>query len=243
VLTRFRDLRLVTPPGVFAPRSDAGMLLDAALPRVRGDILDLCAGSGVFALSAAPHAETVVAVDVSRAAVAAIRANALLNGRRIGVHRSDLFQAVGARRFDVILTNPPYLPTPPGAAAVLGARAWEAGPRGRAILDRICLEAPAHLRPGGEILIVQSALADTGRTLTLLRRHGLAAAVIAEHHGPYGKIARSRLPYLEQEGLVRNRHELEQVVVICGHTPSPGETAMAHAAAPATPTIADPPPR
>jgi release factor glutamine methyltransferase len=216
VLTRFRDLRLVTPPGVFAPRSDAGVLLDAGLPRVRGDVLDLCAGSGVVALTAARYARTVVAADVSRAAVAAIRANALVNGRSVEVRRGDLFAAVGSRRFDVILTNPPYVPTPPGTARVLGARAWEGGPRGRDVLDRLCAGAPDHLRRGGELLIVQSALADVDRTLALLRRGGLTADVIAEHEGPYGTIARSRLDYLERDGLVADREAHERVVVVCG---------------------------
>jgi len=214
MLTRFRDLRLLTPPGVFAPRSDASVLLDAALPRMRGDVLDLCSGSGVLALSAVPHAASVLAVDMSRMAAGAIRLNALLNRRRVEVRRGDLFAAVGSRRFDVILTNPPYVPTPPGAQARLGSPAWEAGPRGRDLLDRICAAAHAHLRPGGEVLIVHSALADIDRTLELLGRSGLTAVVIAEQQGPYGSIVRSRLDYLEGAGLLHDRDEPERVVVV-----------------------------
>jgi release factor glutamine methyltransferase len=216
VLTRFRDLRLVTPPGVFAPRSDAGVLLDAALPRLHGDVLDLCAGSGVLALSVAPRAASVLAVDLSRTAAAAIRVNALLNRRHVEVRRGDLFAAVGSRRFDVILTNPPYVPTPPGARSVLGSPAWEGGPRGRDLLDRICAGAAAHLRPGGELLIVQSALADVDRTLALLEAEGLAADVIAEQRGPYGSIALARMDYLERAGLVADPADPERVVVIRG---------------------------
>jgi release factor glutamine methyltransferase len=216
VLTRFRDLRLVAPPGVFAPRSDAGVLLDAALPRLHGDVLDLCAGSGVLALAAAPYAASVLAVDLSRRAAATIRLNGLLNRRRVEVRRGDLFAAVGSRRFDVILTNPPYVPTPPGIHARGGARAWEGGPRGRDLLDRICAGAADHLRPGGEVLIVHSQLADIERTLALLRRGGLAAEVIAEQLGPYGAIVRSRMAFLEASGLVDDPGGLERVAVICG---------------------------
>lgn len=220
VLTRFRDLRLLTPPGVFAPHSDAGVLLDAALPRLRGEVLDLCSGSGVLALSAAPHAAAVVAVDISRTAVVAIRASALLNRRRVEVRRGDLFGPVRGRRFDVILVNPPYVPTPPGARAALGARAWEGGRLGRDVLDRICAEAPAHLRPDGELLLVQSELADSGRTVSLLDRRGLAADVVADHEGPYGAIARSRLEYLERQGLMADPAAPERVVVIRGRAPA-----------------------
>lgn len=219
MLTRFRDLRLVTPPGVFAPRSDAGVLLDAALPRLRGDVLDLCSGSGVLALAAAPHAASVLAVDMSRMAAGAIRVNALLNRRRVEVRRGDLFAAVGSRRFDVILTNPPYVPTPPGAEARLGSPAWEGGPRGRDLLDRICTDVHAHLRPGGEVLIVHSALADFERTLDLLGRSGLTAAIVAEQEGPYGSIVRSRLDYLESAGLLDDPDEPERVAVVSGIRP------------------------
>jgi release factor glutamine methyltransferase len=219
VLTPFRDLRLFTPPGVFAPRSDAGVLLDAALPRMRGDVLDLCSGSGVLALAAAPHAASVLAIDMSRMAAGTIRVNALLNRRRVEVRRGDLFAAVGSRRFDVILTNPPYVPTPPGAEARLGSPAWEGGPRGRDLLDRICADAHAHLRPGGEVLIVHSALADFDRTLELLAQSGLTAAIVAEQEGPYGSIVRSRLDYLESAGLLRDRAEPERVAVVSGVRP------------------------
>ena len=219
VLTRFRDLRLVTPPGVFAPRSDAGVLLDAAIPRLRGDVLDLCSGSGVLALAAAPHAASVVAVDMSRMAAAAVRVNAILNRRRVEVRRGDLFAAVGSRRFDVILTNPPYVPTPPGAEARLGSPAWEGGALGRDLLDRIRTDVHAHLRPGGEVLIVHSALADFDRTLELLAQSGLTAAIVAEQEGPYGSIVRSRLDYLESAGLLHDRNEPERVAVLSGIRP------------------------
>jgi release factor glutamine methyltransferase len=236
MLTRFRDLRLVMPPGVFVPRSDAGVLLDAALPRLRGDVLDLCAGSGVLALAAAPYAASVLAVDLSRRAAATIRVNALLNRRRVEVRRGDLFAAVGSRRFDVILTNPPYVPSPPGTRSGGSARAWEGGPHGRTLLDRICAGAADHLRPGGEILIVHSALADITRTLELLRGDGLAADVLAEQWGPYGAIARSRMDYLEASGLVDDRAAPEQVAVIRGRRPGeagavPGEHGAASRAA------------
>jgi release factor glutamine methyltransferase len=219
VLTRFRDLMLVTPPGVFAPRSDAGVLLDAALPRLRGDVLDLCSGSGVLALATAPHAASVLAVDMSRMAAGAIRVNALVNRRRVEVRRGDLFAAVGSRRFDVILTNPPYVPTPPGAEPRLGSPAWEGGPRGRDLLDRICTDVHAHLRPGGEVLIVHSALADFERTLDLLGQSGLTTAIVAEQEGPYGSIVRSRLEYLESAGLLHDRDEPERVAVVAGMRP------------------------
>ena len=89
-------------------------------------------------------------------------------------------------------------------------------PRGRDVLDRICAGAPAHLRPGGDVLIVQSEVADSARTVAPLRSGGLTAGVIAEQDGPYAPIVRSRLDYLERSGLVADRGRPERVVVIRG---------------------------
>src|SRR5437660_1567412 len=92
-------------------------------------VLDLCTGSGLLALTAALRgASTVVAVDVSRRAVLSAQLNASLNGVTVRALRGDLFAPVRGRRFDLIVSNPPYVP---GASSELprrgAARAWEAG--------------------------------------------------------------------------------------------------------------------
>ena len=159
-------MRILTLPGVFRPRSDAALLActmhDQRLAR-GARVLDLFTGSGALAIAAAQSgARDVVAVDVSRRAVLSARLNAWRNGVTVGngvtvdVRRGDLWQPVAGERFDLILANPPYLPsardTPPRTGA---ARAWEAGVDGRALLDRLCRDAHAHLQPGGTLLIVQ----------------------------------------------------------------------------------------
>lgn len=63
----------------------------------------------------------------------AARINAKLNDVSVGARRGDLFDAAGPARFDLIVSNPPYLPTPVGDLPDRGlSRAWEAGTRGRA---------------------------------------------------------------------------------------------------------------
>jgi release factor glutamine methyltransferase len=215
-VTRFGDLWLLTPPGVFVPRSDAGMLLEAARGRVRGRVLDVCTGSGVLALSVAPEARSVTAVDASRLAVTAARVNAALNRRRVDVLHGDLFAPVAGRRFDTIISNPPYLPIPEERGRRLGDQAWRGGGDGRAVLDRICAQAAAHLEPGGEVLLVQSSLTRVGPTLELLEASGLKAAVVASHTGPLGALARSELTHLRSIGVATDDDMTEQVVVISG---------------------------
>jgi release factor glutamine methyltransferase len=215
-VTRFGDLWLLTPPGVFTPRSDAGMLLEAARGRVQGAVLDVCTGSGVLALSVAPDASAVTAVDASRLAAATARANSMLNRRPIEVLLGDLFAPVAGRRFDTIISNPPYLPVPEERGRRVGDQAWRGGHDGRAVLDRICAEAAAHLEPGGEVLLVQSSLARIGPTLELLEGSGLEASVLASHTGPLGDLARAELEHLQSLGVAVGDDATEQVVVIRG---------------------------
>jgi len=216
MITRFRGLWLAAPPGVFRPRSDAARLLDAVEPRIRGEVLDVCTGSGVLALSVASRAAGVTAIDASRLAVHAARLNSVLNRRRITVLQGDLLAPVAGRRFDVIISNPPYLPTPPDQPQTRAAKAWNAGEDGRAVLDDLCATAPAHLNEGGEVVIVQSSLSGVQRTRTLLETAGLRAIVLAEETGPLGPIATARLAHLHQRGLVCRDDPREQIVVIAG---------------------------
>jgi release factor glutamine methyltransferase len=207
---------LVTPPGVFAPRSDARLLLDCALPCVHGEVLDVCTGSGVVAVAAAARAAAVTAVDASRPAVACARTNARLNRRRVRVLRGDLFQPVAGRRFDVVLANPPYLPTADGARQAVGRMAWEGGRDGRKVLDRVCREASEHVRRGGFLVLVQSSLADVERSLELLGQAGFEVEVVADREGPLGPLARARLAHLLELGLVDTLDPRERLVVLRG---------------------------
>jgi release factor glutamine methyltransferase len=214
-------MRIITLPGVFQPRSDTWMLAEALGRRRLGlqtRVLDLCTGSGALAVTAAKAgAGEVVAVDVSRRALWTARCNALLHGVRIRTARGDLFDAVGAERFDLIVSNPPYVPEPSDALPARGARrAWEAGRDGRAFLDRVCEGAASHLRPGGTILLVHSSVCNEERTLGMLRQQGLQAAVLARRHGPLGPLLSARAPDLEREGLLARGERTEEVLVLAG---------------------------
>ncbi len=182
-------------------------------------VLDMCTGSGVLAVHAALRgAGEVTAVDISRRAVIAARVNARLNGVRVRARRGDLFTAVCGERFDLIVSNPPYLPGPSELPRHGRSRAWEAGPRGRAFLDRICARAGAHLRPGGRVLIVHTSLCDEEATVAALSRHGLQAEVVARHPGPLGPILQARADWLRAQGLL-GAQAREEIVIVRGSAP------------------------
>jgi release factor glutamine methyltransferase len=216
------ELRLVVVPGVFRPRSDSWMLTESLAglsPRPGFEALDLCTGSGVVAIGAARLGGRVTAVDVSRRSVLTVRINALRNGvaRRVRAVRGDLFAAVDGRGFDVIASNPPYVPSQRGDLPASGpSRAWEAGPDGRVVLDRICAEAPGRLRPGGSLLLVQSSLCGTEATLEQLAAAGLDARVVRRERGPLGPLMLEQAAELERRGVLAPGQRDEEVVVIEG---------------------------
>jgi release factor glutamine methyltransferase len=219
------SVRLLTPPGVFRPISDT-WLLARALERERLEpgarVLDLCSGSGALAIHAALRGpRDVTAVEVSRRAALTIRANAALNGVRVRVRRGDLLAAVAGERFDAIVSNPPYVPAPADELPARGlARAWDAGRDGRALLDRICAQAAAHLRPGGRLLVVHSSLLGVEATAAALAAGGLEAAVVARERGPLGPLMRRRRAHLEAAGMLRSGEAEEDVVVVRGRAAS-----------------------
>lgn len=225
-------MRLVPLPGVFQPPSDSWMLVDQLrrehLPRGAAG-LDLCTGSGVLAIAAAQlGCGRVVAVDVSRRAVMAVRVNALINRVNVRAVRGDLFEPVRGQRFDLIVSNPPYLPTPGGELPQGGlARAWEGGLDGRSFLDRICSGVRDHLRPGGVLMLVHSSVCGEQPTLATLRAQGLQTSVVVRHRGPLGPLLAARQDWLSDRGLLAEDGQEEMLVIraiapLEGAAPRPG---------------------
>jgi release factor glutamine methyltransferase len=214
-------VRIAVIPGVLRPPSDCRLL--ASVVRERGlardaSVLDVFTGSGALAVSAAlDGAREVAAVDISRRAVINAKVNAALNRVRVRVLRGDLFQPVAGERFELILANPPYLPSETDELPARGpARAWEAGRDGRVFLDRLCAGAPRHLRSSGRLLIVQSSLAGEQATLDRLAEAGLRPDVLARQRDPLGPLLAARAPMLEQRGLLAPGEREEDLVVIAG---------------------------
>jgi release factor glutamine methyltransferase len=184
-------------------------------------VLDLCTGTGALALVAAQAGAEATAVDISRRAVANVRLNALLNGVRVRPLRGDLFAPVAGRQFDVIVTNPPYVPAPDERLPQRGIdRAWQAGLNGRVLIDRICADVADHLRPGGAVLIVQSTINGEDQTCALLSDAGLEADVAYRERGAFGPLMTRMAPELEQRGLIAVGEREEEVVVVRGRKPA-----------------------
>jgi release factor glutamine methyltransferase len=144
---------------VLVPRPETELVLEAALAALPegGRALDLCTGSGCLAVSLALERKgaQVVATDVSPDALALARENAAALGAVVEFAQGDLWAAVhGGEPFDVVVSNPPYIPAKELAGLPPEVRrepciALDGGEDGLSVLRRIVAGAPPRLRPGG----------------------------------------------------------------------------------------------
>lgn len=210
--------RLLRLPGVYPPQSDS-FLLARALERepinARTRVADLGAGTGLLSVSAGiAGAGRVTAVDIHRRSLWNTRLNAALNGVHVQVVLGNLLQPLWGSEFDVVVSNPPYVPSADDALRPRGlARCWDAGHDGRAYLDLICRDAPKVLAPGGVLLLVQSALCGIGTTRRLLERQGLDVDVVATASIPFGPVLTERAAMLRERGLL-GTEDREDIVVL-----------------------------
>lgn len=176
----FMGLRFQVSPEVLIPRQDTETLVEAALIALRSmpdapAVLDLCAGSGCIGLSLAtlaPDARVTLS-DVSREALEVARRNAKSLGVKAELRQGDLFQAVGRERFDLIASNPPYIPRAELDSLQKEVRfeprlALDGGEDGLDFYRRIAREAGAHLNPGGS-LYMEVGVGEAGAVLALLK--------------------------------------------------------------------------
>ncbi len=202
----FWSLELQVSPAVLIPRPDTELLIEWALERLRGVsaplIADLGTGSGAIALALAserPDAR-VIAVDLSADALAQAAHNARLLGlERVDFRLGDWLVPLAGERFDLIVSNPPYVAEQDPHLRDLRfepRRALTAGADGLADLRRIAAAAPGHLKPGAPLLLEHGA------------EQGAAVRALLHEQG-YGAVETRRdLNGLERAALgVKSAHE------------------------------------
>jgi release factor glutamine methyltransferase len=223
------DHQFLAADGVYAPQQDSRLLVET-LERttvVAGRrFMDLCTGTGIAAIAAAElGASSVTAWDICPRAVRCARTNAARSGVEVDVRKGSLPQALRHGPYDVVVSNPPYVPTPRGAdyvalpAHVGPARAWDAGEDGRLVLDPLCANAPHLLASGGSLLLVHSEFAGVDRSLEALLAGGLTADVVAWQSIPFGPVLGARAAWLERTGKLEAGRRDEQLVAIRAHKP------------------------
>ncbi len=169
--TEFMGLPFEVNESVLIPRQDTEILVETALEIIKESgnkkpkILDLCTGSGAIAVAMALRCggAAVAACDVSEAAVEVAKRNAARNKVKVAFSVGDLFDPYkgrfGNKKFDFILSNPPYIPTdviPTLQREVKDHEpmlALDGGPTGLDFYRIILAGAPAFLREGGRLIL------------------------------------------------------------------------------------------
>lgn len=215
--------------GVYPPQHDSRLLIDTLERAQLADgrrVLDLCTGSGVVAIAAAAlGAASVTAFDICPRAVRCSRGNAIHAGVDVDIREGSWLGALDYAPFEVIVSNPPYVPTPPaGDTEVIPMTAgpvwaWNAGIDGRMVLDPLCKSASTLLADGGSMLLVQSTLAGVEKSVNCLRSTGLDAEVIASQWVPFGPVLSARAGWLEVTGRIQKGCRTEELVVIRADKP------------------------
>jgi HemK-related putative methylase len=192
-MERVHGVPLIVMPSVLNPKlTRTGEFFASCLgPQVvqrDSEVLDMGTGSGICAVFAANYARHVMAVDINAAAVTCTRVNALLNDvdHKIDVRQGDLFEPVAAKRFDLILFNPPFLRGTPRDDR---DRAW----RSSDVPERFAAGLTDHLKPDGCALVLLSSFGDARMFLDEFHRHDLAISVFAERRFVNEKLAIFRL--------------------------------------------------
>ncbi|WP_431235602.1 HemK2/MTQ2 family protein methyltransferase [Mycolicibacterium psychrotolerans] len=211
-------------PGVYAPQQDSQLLIEAmtVTGAVTGRrVVDLCTGSGVIAIAAAQlGARSVTAFDICPKAVRCAADNADEAGVGVDARLGTWGDALASGPFDLVVSNPPYVPTSPDAhleeisADVGPSTAWNAGVDGRQVLNPLCDSAAELLSESGTMLIVQSEFSDTEQSLSRLRGAGLDADVVLRQIIPFGPVLSARASWMETIGMLPAGRREEEIVVI-----------------------------
>jgi release factor glutamine methyltransferase len=199
----FRMIDLEVDRRVLVPRPETELLVDRCLALLaeaaQPAVLDVGTGSGAIALALAAEAPgaRVAACDISEEALAVAAANAARLELEVELVRSDLLEAFAGRRFDLIVSNPPYVTEAELAQLEPEVREWEprlatvAGADGLEVYRRLLPEALEHLPPGGA-LALECGGGQAGWLAAEMERLGLEPAQIDRDLGGIERVVSAR---------------------------------------------------
>ena len=182
-IREFWSMELAVSPATLVPRPETELLVDVALRdiprRAEWQVLDLGTGSGAVALAIGRERPScyITATDISAEALAAARENANRNNiGNVEFLQGDWIGPVAERRFEVIVSNPPYVRDDDEALAKLGAEpmlALKAGAEGLDAIEVLARGCPAIIMAGGLLVLEHGADQETA-VAALLKAHGWA---------------------------------------------------------------------
>lgn len=189
--TDFYGYKIKVDERVLIPRPETEELVACAVPYLNKDktCLDLCTGSGCIAIALNKKTgASVTAVDISEGAIALATENARLNDAQVEFIQSDLFTNLQDRQFDVIVTNPPYVPSQEIATLQKEVKDFEptlaldGGVDGLDFYKKIATDSKNHLTGGG-ILLLECGENQAQAISEMLKENGFDTQIIKDLNG------------------------------------------------------------
>jgi release factor glutamine methyltransferase len=202
LLFSWRGCLFRVPDQVQAPKAGSLFFCRHLVVRPGERMLEIGGGLGLAAVLAAKSGARVIATDVLPEAVEVMRANAALNGVTVDARLGDCYAPVNGERFDLICTNAPQMPTPPGRARRDAAAAADnGGTDGWDLLERVIAGARRHLHPGGRLIFTIFAFLGPKAAFAKLEAAGLTAEILASEVQSFPRIGYERLEHIRAHDL------------------------------------------
>ena len=198
----FLGLEFRTTAAALIPRHDTELLVTESLKVAQEAqrVLDLGSGSGcvAIALTRSLPGAVVVSVDISPEALELARGNAALNSVSVEFRLGSLFEPVQGERFDLVVSNPPYIPAKdienlqPEVRDYEPRPALDGGADGLEFYRLIIPAAPEHLTPGGWLLL-EVGIGQSAAVTEMFAKSGFSAIFCAKDHGGIERVVGGRI--------------------------------------------------
>lgn len=194
----FYNIELKTDRRALIPRDETACMTETAIGIIKEKhyktVLDLCTGSGAIGIAVKKNADvSVTASDISDDALSLAKENAENLNLKIEFIQSDLFENLQNRKFDVIISNPPYIPTKDmekleKELSFEPANALDGGADGLDFYRDIAQEAKAHLTNGG-MLIMEIGFDQGDALKILLAKNGYTNITVTKDYAGLDRVA------------------------------------------------------
>jgi release factor glutamine methyltransferase len=181
----YKELKLDIPESVYCPREDSELLAGILEGMdLRGKkTLEIGCGSGFLSIIMAKNGASVTSVDTNPEAASITKINAGKNKVEINAIESDLFENV-KDIFDMVIFNPPYLPTEPGENDIT----YSGGSSGRETIERFIIGSKNHIIKDGIVLVLISSLTDEKEVIKIFESAGMNAKPICRKKIPWEEL-------------------------------------------------------
>lgn len=187
--------------GVYRPKLDSFLIAKVLteIPLKGKRVLDVCTGCGILALIAAKRgASVVVAIDIDENSIKCTQYNSVLNHVVVDARLGNLYDPIkNDEKFDLIVANPPSLPTPPGLSideGYAGGKIADDGPDGRRYLDPLITLVPRYLEKGSYFLTLHGNFSNIEKSGEILEAEGFLVEITMYEY-PCGKTSGERVSY------------------------------------------------